>query len=360
VKILDRYVLRETAAALLAGLVFFVSVFIVVDVFEKIDTYLDNQVPAATVAIYYLMGIPGIALQVLPMAMLLSALLALGQLGRTNELNAMRTAGLGPGRIAAPLIAMAFAVSALAFVVNEMVLPDMNARRIRLYRTEIKKENVEGKQTRTNLAYLGTGGRTFLIRAYLIPSQEMREVVIQEVRDNALIGRIDAATGKWENGRWVFRNGYTRRFDRGGETAAQFTELTIPGLRERPSDFAEAEEDPKGLSYWALRDYIGRLHQSGSRVQTYLVELYLKISFPLTNLVVVLIGVALALRNRRGGLAIAFGLSVFISFIYYALIRTGQALGHNGALPPLLGAWLGNIVFGLLALELFRRARRGG
>ena len=95
-------------------------------------------------------------------------------------------------------------------------------------------------------------------------------------------------------------------------------------------------------------------------MQKYLVELYLKISFPLANLIVVLIGVALALRNRRGGLAIAFGLSVFISFVYYALIRTGQALGHNGALPPMLAAWLGNLVFGLLALELFRRARRGG
>lgn len=359
-KILDRYVLRETVSALFAALVFFVSVFIVVDVFEKIDTYLDNRVPAGVVASYYVMGIPGIALQVLPMAMLLACLLALGQLGRTNELNAMRTAGLGPVRIAAPLIGMAVLVSLLAFAVNELILPDLNASRIRLYRVEIKKENQEGPQARANLAYLGSGGRTFLIRSYLIAQKEMREVVIQEVRENALTGRIDAATGKWENGRWVFRNGYTRRFDRGGEKAAQFNELTIPGLKERPEDFAEAEEDPKGLSYWQLENYIDRLHQSGSRVQTYLVELYLKISFPLTNLIVVLIGVALALRNRRGGLAIAFGLSVFISFVYYALIRTGQALGHNGALPPMLAAWLGNIVFGILALELFRRARRGG
>jgi lipopolysaccharide export system permease protein len=358
-RILDRYVLRETLTALGAGLVFFVSVFIVVDVFEKIDTYLDNHVPAATVAAYYLMGIPGIALQVLPMAMLLSCLLALGQLGRTNELTAMRTAGWGPGRIAAPLIATAMLLSGLAFVVNEVALPDLNARRLRLYRVEIKKENVEGANVRTNLAYLGSSGRTFLIRSYDIKRQEMKEVVIQEVRENTRAGRIDAATARWEGGRWVFRDGYTRRFDTRGETAARFTELTIPGLRERPADFAEAEEDPKALSYWELQHYIERLHQSGSRVQKYMVELYLKISFPLTNLIVVVIGVAMALRNRRGGLAIAFGLSVFISFIYYAFIRTGQALGHNGTIPPLLGAWLGNIVFGLLALELFRRARRG-
>jgi lipopolysaccharide export LptBFGC system permease protein LptF len=148
------------------------------------------------------------------MAMLLAGLLALGQLGRTNELNAMRTAGLGPVRIAAPLIAMAALVSLLAFGLNEFVLPDLSARRIRLYRGDIKKENLEGPQARANLAYLGSGGRTFLIRSYLVAQREMREVVIQEVRDNALTGRIDAATGRWENGRWVFRNGYTRRFAR--------------------------------------------------------------------------------------------------------------------------------------------------
>ncbi|MGE5174758.1 MAG: LPS export ABC transporter permease LptG [Hyphomicrobiales bacterium] len=358
-RLLDRYVLREQLTALLAGLLFFVSVFIVVDVFEKIDTYLDNKVPVHTVVTFYLVSIPGIALQVLPMAMLLSCLLALGQIGRTNELTAMRAAGIGTGRIAAPILATAGLVCVLVFVTNEVFLPRLNQEKDRIYQGDIKHQNVDGPTIRTNLAYLGAGGRTFLIRSYNVQTRTMREVVIEEIRNHTLVGRIDAATATWEQGRWVFHEGYTRRFDREGEHAAHFTQLTIPGLLERPADFAEAEEDPTALSYWDLAHYIERLRQSGSRVQKYLVELYLKIAFPLTNLIVVLIGAALALRVRRGGLAVSFGLSVFISFVYYAFIRTGQALGYSGALPPLLGAWLGNIVFGLLALELFRRARRG-
>ena len=358
-RLLDRYVLREQLIALLAGLVFFVSVFIVVDVFEKIDTFLDNKVPVTTVATYYVVSIPGITLQVLPMAMLLSCLLALGQIGRTNELTAMRAAGVGTGRIAAPLLGAALLISGLVFVTNEVFLPHLNARQARIYRGEIKKQNLEGPAMRANLAYLGADGRTFLIRNYNVPERSMREVVIQEIKEHTLVGRIDAQSAKWENDRWVFREGYTRRFDREGEHAAHFNELVIPGLVERPRDFAEAEEDPKALSYWELTEYIARLRQSGSRVQKYLVELYLKISFPLTNFIVVVIGTALALRVRRGGLAVSFGLSVFISFIYYAFIRTGQSLGHSGALPPLLAAWAGNIFFGALAFELFRRARRG-
>jgi len=360
VRLLDRYIIREQLLSLLAGLFFFVSVFVVVDVFEKMDTYLDNRVPIHTVVTYYAESIPGIVVQVLPMAMLLSCLLALGQIGRQNELTAMQAAGIGIARIALPLWGVAALVSALVFVVNEAALPPLNAKRLQLYRVDIKKQSLEGATVRTNLAYLGADGRTFLIRTYNIPARQMEEVVIQEIRNHTLTGRIDAESARWERGHWVFRQGFVRRFDRDGEHAAEFNELVIPGLDERPEDFAKAEEDPKALSYWELSKYIGRLRQSGSRVQKYLVELYLKIAFPLTNLIIVVIGSALALRVRRGGLAFSFGLSVFISFIYYAFIRTGQSLGHNGNLPPMVAAWMGNIFFGALAIELFRRARRGG
>jgi lipopolysaccharide export system permease protein len=360
VRLLDRYILREQLVSLFAGLLFFTSVFVIVDIFEKLDTYIDNRVPWHTVAAYYGVSIPGILVQVLPMAMLLACLIALGQIGRHNELTAMQAAGIGVGRIALPLWLLAGAVSVLVFVVNEVALPSLNARKLEIYRVDIKKQSLEGPTVRTNLAYLGREGRTFLIKTYNIPAKEMREVVIQEISEHTLTGRIDAESARWENGRWVFRRGYVRRFDREGEHAAEFKELVIPELAETPEDFAKAEEDPRALSYWELSKYIGRLRQSGSRVQKYLVELYLKVAFPLTNLIVVVIGTALALRVRRGGLAISFGLSVFISFIYYAFIRAAQALGHQGALPPILAAWIGNLLFAALALELLRRARRGG
>jgi lipopolysaccharide export system permease protein len=359
VRLLDRYLIRQQLLSLVTGLLFFVAIFIVVDIFEKLDSFLDNKVPFPVVIHFYLVSIPGIVTIVLPMSMLLSCLLALGQIGRNNELTAMQAAGIGLARIVAPLYLFALLVCVAVFVTNETVMPHLNAVRNKIYRGDIKKENLEGAAVRTNLAYLGSDGRTFLIRSYNIPQKTMREVVIQEIQRHTLNGRIDAESAVWEKNHWVFRQGFVRRFDRDGEHAAHFNELVIPGLKEEPESFEKAEEDPKALSYWELERYIHRLRQSGSRVQKYLVELYLKISFPLTNLIVVLIGTALAIRVRRGGLAISFGLAVFISFVYYAIIRTGQALGHSGTLPPFLGAWLGNIVFGTLGLALLHRARRG-
>ena len=65
-----------------------------------------------------------------------------------------------------------------------------------------------------------------------------------------------------------------------------------------------------------------------------------------------MIGASIASRLRMQSAALGFGLSVAISFVYYAFMRTGQALGHNGALPPYVAAWLGDAVFGLVGVVM--------
>ena len=231
---LDRYLIREQLMSLLMGLAFFVAIFIVVDIFEKLDSFLDNKVPIQVVIHFYLVSIPSIVTIVLPMSMLLSCLLALGQIGRHNELTAMQAAGIGLARIVLPLYVFALLVCVAVFVSNETVMPRLNAARDRIYRGDIKRENLEGASLRTNLAYLGSDGRTFLIRSYSVPEKTMREVVIQEIRQHTLNGRIDAESAVWLKDHWVFREGFVRRFDREGEHAAHFTELVLEISSEQP------------------------------------------------------------------------------------------------------------------------------
>src|SRR5438874_8970758 len=91
----------------------FRSIFVVVDVFEKLDSFLDNKVPLPVVVHFYLVSVPSIITIVLPMSMLLSCLLALGQIGRHNELTAMQAAGIGLTRIVLPLYVFALLVCGL-------------------------------------------------------------------------------------------------------------------------------------------------------------------------------------------------------------------------------------------------------
>jgi lipopolysaccharide export system permease protein len=130
-------------------------------------------------------------------------------------------------------------------------------------------------------------------------------------------------------------------------------------MEEEPSDFARLDEDPFHMNMKTLWLFARRLRESGGETQKHMTNFHIRASFPLADLVMVLLGAALSLRVVRGGnIALGFGLSVSIGFAYFALIRVGQALGYNGDLPPLLAAWLGNLVFGALGLFLFWKVTR--
>ena len=187
----------------------------------------------------------------------------------------------------------------------------------------------------------------------------MHEVSLQEFQKGELVRRIDAAEAGWNGNHWVFVSGIERTFENGEEHAQPFDRLEMPGLQERPEDFAKETRQPDEMNWFELRDHVVRLRASGARVANYLVDLHLKLAFPLINLIVVAIGASIATRLRLQSAAIGFGLSVAIAFLYYAFMRTGQALGHQGALPPYLAAWIGDLVFGTVgAFMLWRQQQR--
>lgn len=357
-RILDRYLLREFAGYLLLGLLGFIVIFVVVDVIEKIDVFLDHRAPFSLVLAYYVNLAPDIVVKVLPVALLLATFLALGQLNKFGELTAMRASGLSLVRIMAPVFGVALACVLVSLLLGELVVPPATRVRDDIYNRGIQRIADTRGVERPNLTYLGQGGRIWFARLYVVPEYRMHEVALQEFRGGELMRRIDAAEASWDGSRWVFVSGFTRTFVNGREKAEPFQRLAVNGLAERPEDFAKVAPRPDQMNFLELREYVGRLRASGARVSNYLVDLHLKLAFPLVCLVVVLIGGAMATRMRMQSAALGFGLSVAISFVYYGVLRAGQALGHYGALPPYVAAWMGDVVFGGIGLFMMAQAQR--
>jgi lipopolysaccharide export system permease protein len=358
VRILDRHVLREFLGYLVLGLIGFVVIFMVVDLFEKIDVFLDHRAPLLLVVRFYLYRTPEIVVQILPVALLLATFMALGQLNKFGELTAMRSAGVSLLRLLRPVFGVAMGAVVLVFALSERVVPLANRERDAIYERQIQGVRHEDVTERADVTYLGEGGRIFYMRLYLVNEQRMHEASVQEFRGGTLRRRIDAAEATWDGSRWVFVSGVVRSFEHGKETARPFARMAIGGLAERPEDFAKETRDPGEMDYNELSHYVERLRASGARVANYLVDLHMKLSYPLINLIVVLIGASLATRLRMQSAALGFGLSVVIAFLYYAVLRAGQAFGHNGALPPYLAAWLADLVFGTVGLVMIASAQR--
>lgn len=358
-RIHDRYLLREFLGYLALALLGFIVIFIVVDILEKMDVFLDHKAPPALVLAYYLNLTPDVIVKVLPVALLLATFLALGQLNKFGELTALRASGISIVRLMAPVFTVAGICVLVSLALGELVVPPATRARNEILQERIQRIQRTSAFERADVTYLGGGGRIWYMRLYLVREHRMHEVSLQEFSKGELVRRIDASEASWDGERWVFLSGFTRTFDAAGhETAEAFQRMGVNGLAERPEDFAKETRSPDEMNVLELRDYVTRLRTSGARVSNYLVDLHLKLAFPVVCLVVVLIGGALATRLRMQSAALGFGLSVAIAFLYYGFIRAGQAFGHSGLLPPTLAAWMGDIVFGSIGLFMMWRAQQ--
>jgi len=361
IRIHDRYLARSFGVSLAIALVSFVLIFLVVDLFEKIDTYIDRRAPADAIVRYSALKIPQIVVLVLPVAMLLACLFGVGSFARRNEVLPLQNAGISPNRILLPVFLFGFLVSLGTLLAGETVLPRANEKLNRVWRESVLREPRRDGGIRTNLNYRGAGGRLYFIARYDPRKQTMQDVAVYTFASaggGTLVERVDAKEASWRGSQWVFRDGFSRRFEGTGERATPFAETTIDGLAETPDDFDEPAKEPEEMSRAELRRSVQKTLASGESGVKDEVQLHLKLSFPFSNLIVVLFGASIAARRRRSGLAVSFAVAVGVAFLYYGAIRVGESLGTNDTLPPLLAAWLGNLVFGSAAAVVLVKNER--
>jgi lipopolysaccharide export system permease protein len=357
-KILERYISRQFSAALGFSLLAFLLIFVVVDLIEHLDTFIDKQAPVLLVVKYYLYFTPYIILLTLPVAMLLASLFSVSSLSRHKELMAMKAAGISLYRILLPLFRLALGVSLFSLLMGEVVVPYTNNKKNQIYSWQIRQHAPGPKLIRRNLYLQGTEGRIYYIQEYDGQKQLAKGVLIQKYNQGLLTMRIDAQEMAWEEGGWTLSDGMIREFAEDEEKAIPFQSIRRPELEETPQDLMRRQKDPLEMDFFELREYIQRVQRSGGEVHRERVDLFLKIAFPFANLIIVLFGAPLASNPRRSGAAVSFAISLFICFVYYSFLRVGQALGYKGSVPPLVAAWMGNVLFGLAGVVVLVKSKK--
>ncbi|HWF18671.1 MAG TPA: LptF/LptG family permease, partial [Verrucomicrobiae bacterium] len=109
----------------LTGLVVFCVAF---DLISSLNRIQEHQLLLRDVVELYLVKLPGLLVFILPVTLLLSLLCALTNHTRHHELVAMRAAGIGLWRLCVPYIVVGFLLSLVVFALNEMFVPDSDAR----------------------------------------------------------------------------------------------------------------------------------------------------------------------------------------------------------------------------------------
>ena len=260
----------------------------------------------------------------------------------------MKAGGLSIYRYLLPLLLVSFAISSLSVYFSGWIVPYANQHKIGIERRYLQK-NLES-MARTNI-YLQDGPRKIIsISFFEGQSNTGSRTSIEEFSDTSLISlsqRWDANQIVWnaKDGTWTLKNGYHRIFTATGEQTEKFASLTFNDLTFSPKDIVKKVEKPEEMNYTELHDFIVRQQHSGNDVARWMVDYHSKIAFPFASFIVVLFGVPFSFGKRKSGLALQFGISVAICFIYLSFMKISDVFGYNGDLNPLLTAWLANIIF---------------
>ena len=356
--VLDKYVLRKFIINLLFSIGAFVIIFLVVDLIENIDKFIDRDAKASTVLIYYVYYIPYIINLTLPISMLLSCLFTLGSMSQHNEIVAQKSAGISLYRIFTPLFILSFLISIGAGLFSEFVVPWTNQERMDLYRYEIKKHPRNQGTKRNNIYLQDVSNRKISIAFFNGRTNEAKKVSLQYFNGRQLVKRIDAQTMNWFENNWVLHDVIERTFNDTLVQTGKYDQLVQTDLKFKPENLLELQKKPEEMSYFELKTFIKEMTTIGAEVRKWIVELYLKISYPFANFIIILFGAPIAARKRRSGTAVGIGISLLICFVYFLFIRMGQVMGHQGTLSPMMGAWLGNIIFGTAGLYTLITSRK--
>jgi lipopolysaccharide export system permease protein len=361
-RILDRYIIKNFLASLFYCLFIFAVLYVVVDVFSNLDEIIKSRTSLTDLRDYYTNLLPIIFVQMAPMSVLLATLYSLGNMVRNREILAMRASGISLLRIVQPYILLALGMSVVVFLVNNQLVPEATLNSQRIKETRIKQSRDRHQEKVLNqLALYGADNSLFYIDRFDPKEKELTGIVILKHDGlQRLTSKVVAKLGRWQDGRWIFYDCLIYKFDENGRIQQQplFFKERIMQIQERPQDFSRRVLDPSLLSYQALRRHIEKLSGSGAKlVRRLLIELYYKISFSFSSLVVVFLGIPFALLTSRGGALYSIGICMALSFGYYGLQGISLALGKAGFLSPVFSAWMANIIFFSIGLFLFERVR---
>jgi lipopolysaccharide export system permease protein len=366
----DRHLLREWLTFLALVLVLMCGLLLVQVMYSDFRDLRDAGAGAGDLGVYILVAIPSFLALTLPIVLLVSTLFVLGKLHKANELTAMRAAGVGFGRLMAPIWIVGLLCCALSWWLNASVVP-WSVETTRVMMEDFQFRKLAQSVPTDNIGAVYSVGfdnpdshRMWFFNRYSKYTKRAYGAYVTEmdVRRRE-INRV-VANQAWFDERlngWVFKNGREMGFDPDtgiNTSSTPFAEKFYPRFKEDPELMMLIDRRPIDLSFTELgrlMDYFST--DNNPKGVPYAVRFYGLIADILVPLIVIAIAIPFAVSGVRVNPAVGVSKSMGLFFLYYGLLRVAELLATKEVLDPELAAWLPNIGMTGVAVFLFYRLR---
>lgn len=360
-KILDFYLTKQFILSILFGILTFALVFVIVDLMENLDDFIDQKVPQAIIFQYYIYFLPEIIRLILPVSILLACLFTVGKLNNYNELTAIKATGVSLYRFMLPFLFIGLVFSLFAIFFSGWIVPISNGAKIQIEQVYMKKNlNYVG----ANIFFQDDEDRFINIGYYDQTTQTISRagvVIIRKEDPTRLMKRFECQRLQWDSlkHKWIGFEVVENNFINDSTNHLSFYDSYVfEDLNFRPEDILIKQKKIEEMTLTEIRNVIETQRRSGNDTTKLEIDYHSIIAFAFANLIVILFGLPISADRRSGTVAFQFGLNLFFTFIYLAFMKISQSFGKNGLMNPLLTAWFANIIFLIFAIVNLVRVRK--
>jgi lipopolysaccharide export system permease protein len=342
---------------------FLVSILILTGLylFQSILSHLIDEHWTLTQILYYnLLDIPNVMVQMIPPTVLMTTLLTLSGLSRTNELVACYAIGFGLRQIMGIVFSLVFVVCCLSISMQDRILPPLYKKRTLYFWRELKGRQDFYMDLKQDKIWYRSKNLIYNLEFFDTKTKTIRGMTVYTFDSEfQLVQVVSAKSGEYTPTGWILKDGITIVFSEIDHfPLGQKFEKRELQITETPKDFMEIDKEVDGLRIMELYKYIQKTKEAGADTKGYEVKLHKKGSQSLIPLVMALLALPFSTRGRREGSAVRdFSICLGITFFYWLFYSVGLSLGTNGTLPPALAAWFPSLIFTAVAAFLISRKR---
>lgn len=364
-RILDRYIIRETLGPFVISLLVFTFVLLIPYIVELAESMIAKGVPWPMLLQAMATLIPAQLGLTIPMSLLISLLVALGRLSGDREIVVMMACGISPYRLLRPVMILALACWAATSWVMLEAIPSAN-QRFRELSVKIAQDRAE-QEVRPRVFFEDFPDMVLYVRNAVGAGAGWEGVLAADTRNAAQPELYVAAKGRMlvdrekQTIQMLLEDGTRHRTSQTDPTFYEVSRFKSTLVTLNPeSVFPRSGPAPgdREMTVAQLRNRIAELQTKGVSIHNPIMEIHKKFSIPIACFVFALVGLALGVSNRKDGKMASFVLGIGVIFIYYVVMFTAQSMTKGHMMPAWLAMWVPNIVLGMAgAILLVLRSR---
>lgn len=361
IKRLDWYIIKKFLGHYFFSIALIIAIAVVFDINTNLAKFTENHAPMKAIIFdYYANFIPYFANLFSALFVFIAVILFTSKMAGNSEIIAILAAGVSFKRLMRPYMIACIVLAALSYGLAAYVIPHGTVVRQNfenMYKKKSKNTSAENVQLQVDKGVIA------YIQHYDNNSKRGYGFCLDKFQDKKLVSHLTAMEVQYDTisdskYHWRIRNWKIRKLKGMKEDITSGAEKDTLIMME-PIDLVYSKGQQETFTSPELKAYISKqINRGSSNVVQYEVEYHKRIASSFASFILTIIGLSLSAKKRKGGMGIVLGVGLALSFGYILLQTISATFSIQADFPPILAAWLPNMVFAIVAYFCYRKAPR--